>query len=147
MQRGRGNLLAGFVWCRDYGLASYRQGECSRVIPKAPSVRRLFEDSSCDAHARRVVWITETRFVCSGYSDVVVYAVAPVEVSLGKVLQWAVEVIISSGVGQRCTVSRPRDWRPDYNPRSGIRIASFITLGKHRSDIPGAHIHPSLCHD
>ncbi|KAF8624599.1 hypothetical protein AX17_007092 [Amanita inopinata Kibby_2008] len=29
---------------------------------------------------------------------------------------------------------RPRDWRPDYNPRSGF--ASYISLGKHRSDIP-----------
>ncbi|KAF8625528.1 hypothetical protein AX15_005332 [Amanita polypyramis BW_CC] len=29
---------------------------------------------------------------------------------------------------------RPRDWRPDYNPRSGI--ASYITLGRHRSDVP-----------
>ena len=37
---------------------------------------------------------------------------------------------------------RPRDWRPDYNPRS--RIASIMTLGKHRSDVPGAYIRPSL---
>jgi hypothetical protein len=29
---------------------------------------------------------------------------------------------------------RPRDWRPDYNPRSGI--ASYISLGRHPSDIP-----------
>lgn len=29
---------------------------------------------------------------------------------------------------------RPRDWRPDYNPRSGI--TSYITLGRHRSDVP-----------
>ncbi|KAK2459280.1 hypothetical protein APHAL10511_008701 [Amanita phalloides] len=29
---------------------------------------------------------------------------------------------------------RPRDWRPDYNPRS--RIASYITLGRHRTDVP-----------
>ena len=33
---------------------------------------------------------------------------------------------------------RPRDWRPDYNPRSGI--ASYISLGKHRSDVPGAFL-------
>ena len=37
---------------------------------------------------------------------------------------------------------RPRDWRPDYNPRSGI--ASIISLGKHRSDVPGVYLRPSL---